>query len=250
MSESESDTSVAGSRDVDEAIRFPVDGIFYSERDKSDIMAMPELRREAILAERAVEVERKTQDIALRKLRVDRIQTEAKATDLKRKVGAAELEESPRKATRAKVKATENLEAYKRQREQRNEQRQRNEDLKKSGVLPPSQEEGISDADAEGESDVEWDDGPSKSAPARNEPQPELRDYERIRVGRTNFAKVCFYPGFSDAIKGCFCRVNIGADKATGQNIYRMTQIKGKEEWPRNTKRADTMQVSRPDGHT
>ena len=227
MSESESDTSHDALKDVDDSIMFPLEGKFMSEKDKADIMSMPELKREAILADRAAEAERRKQDMTLRQLREARQKAEAKAADLKkRKAGAADLEESPRKVTRAKVKATENLEAYKRQREQRNDQRRRNEESRKSGVQSPTHVNGSSDAEGDSENEVEWDE-PKKAPPPRDEPQAELRDFERVRVGRTNFAKVCFYPGFDATIKGCFCRVNIGADKATGQNVYRMTQIEG-----------------------
>jgi len=227
MSVSDSDTTPddVGPKREDGAV-FPVDGQFYSEKDKAEIMAMSEIKREEILAERAQEVERKTQDLHLRRLLQAREKDEAKVADKKkRKANTAELEESPRKLSRQKTKATENLEAYKRQREQRNEQRRRDDD-RKGDRRSPLHDDRDSDADAEGESDVEWDDT-ARVRPARDEPQPELKDFERIRVGRSNFAKVCFYPGFDDVIKGCFCRVSIGVDKSTGQNQYRMTQVKG-----------------------
>jgi len=92
--------------------------------------------------------------------------------------------------------------------------------------------DGYSDADAEGESEVEWDDPKargarrSSSAP-RDEAPAELTDYDHVRLGRDNFAKVCFYPGFEKAITNCFARISIGPDKVTGQNVYRLAQIKG-----------------------
>lgn len=57
MSESESDTSHDAPKDVDDSVMFPIEGKFMSEKDKAEIMSMPELKREAILADRAAETE-------------------------------------------------------------------------------------------------------------------------------------------------------------------------------------------------
>lgn len=223
MSESEDEAAPAK---TDDGPLFPVDGKFYSDKDKAEIMGMSEIKREEILAERAQLLERQTQDLHLRRLLQAR---EKDAADKKkRKAGNAELEESPRQGTRQKIKAAENLEAYKRQRERRNDQRKQEEDRRNRDRDSPDQENGGSEGEADGESDVEWDDKATNKTPAaRDDPIPDLRDYERVRVGRSNFAKVCFFPGFDDAIKGCYCRINIGPDKGTGQNQYRITQIKG-----------------------
>jgi len=224
MSESEDDAAPAAKSD--DGPLFPVDGKFYSDKDKAEILGMSEIKREEILAERAQLLERQTQDQHLRRL----LQAREKdaAVKNKRKAGNAELEESPRQGTRQKIKAAENLEAYKRQRERRNDQRKQDEDRKIRDRDSPDQENGLSEGEADAESDVEWDNKPTKAPINRSDPVPDLRDYERIRVGRSNFAKVCFFPGFDDAIKGCYCRINIGPDKGTGQNQYRMTQIKGR----------------------
>lgn len=232
MSESEDDAPApkVAAPVVEDGPLYPIEGKFTSERDRAEIMSLPEMRREQILAERAAEVDRQRQIASLQALNATRNFPTTKAIDSakKRKAVTADLEESPRKLNRAKVKANENLDNYKRQRDQKNEQRRRNEDKRRSGFDDPINDDALSEADAEGDSDVEWDEPVRKVAqPARDEPLPDLRDYERVRVGRSNFAKVCFYPGFDEAIRGCFCRVNIGADKTTGQNIYRMTQIKG-----------------------
>lgn len=237
MSESESDTSPAGGADDDSPI-FPVDGQFYSEKDKREVMALPEIERESLLADRAYERERKLQDLQLRRLYKSREQSEGKK---KRKADAAELEDSPkaRKSTRQKttlggrkVGDSSTIESYTRQREEnraRNEQRRlegeerRNRRLLESSPLPQP-----SDADADGESEVEWDDRATSRQPQVDEQPAEQIDFEHVRAGRDNFAKVCFYPGFEKVITNCYVRVNIGVDKATGESIYRMGQVAGK----------------------
>ncbi|KAI9805674.1 MAG: hypothetical protein M1833_005167 [Piccolia ochrophora] len=235
MSESESDTDPMASEGL--VSRFPVEGKFTSDADKAEILALPEIKREEILAERATEIEREQQNRMLIQLLRDKEKKNREADKKKRKASAADLEENQRKSSRQKTtlggrkvgEASAPLEQYKRQREQRvhNEQRRR-EDRK---AADGKKEDQISDADAEGESEVDWDEGPAatrrSSSVSKEEPPAVLKDYDRARVGRSGFGKVCFYPGFNEAITGCFVRINIGVDKATGQNCYRLAQIKG-----------------------
>lgn len=242
MSESEAEGSPAGGSDKDGPI-YPVENKFYSEKDKAEIMALSEVQRESILAERAQEVERKQQDQILRRL-LEGYQAKdgekSKSSDQKkRKAGVADLEEVQRKSSRQKTtlggrkvgEISDTMEAYKRQREQKvvlNEQRKREvEERKRRGSV----EDKYSEADADGESEVEWENGKpragrrSESGP-RDEQPADLADFNHVRVGRDNFAKYCYYPGFEDAIKNCFTRVNIGPD-STGEIVYRLVQIKG-----------------------
>jgi hypothetical protein len=76
---------------------------------------------------------------------------------------------------------------------------------------------GSSNRDADGESDYE-----SK----RVDPPGELSEYQRMRIGRSNFADYCFYPGVEKFFLGCFVRVVFSQDNVTHENQYRMTQIK------------------------
>ena len=163
----------------------------------------------------------------------------------KRKAGAADLEEK-RKSTRQKTtlgggkvgEISKPLEEYKRQREQRgvyNEQRKRDEEGRAKDRRRDDRPEDDETAEAEGESEsYEWDDGkaragdePSKSPGVREELSATLKDYQRATVGRTGFAKVCFYPSFEQAVTGCIVRISIGQDDK-GENIYRMAQVKSK----------------------
>lgn len=218
MEESDSDAAVD---DLGEDSNpYPVEGKFTSWDDKSRIMGLSEVERESILAERAQEIERRNQDLNLRRLLELRRAKEEK----KRKAGAADLDDHERKNSRPKTKSTNaKLEAYVRQREEKRDQRNRRNHGRRSPSA--SSDRNRSDIDADGESDVEWD--LRKDSPVKEEPPADLKDFERVRVGRSNFAKVCFYPHFGDSLIGCFARVSIGFDKSTGQSIYRMCQIKG-----------------------
>jgi len=185
---------------------------------------MTEIEREEILADRAAETQRRAQDKQLKKL----LSAQRNGIDdgKKRKAGAADLEDSGRKSSRQKTKVSENLEAYKRQRELKGAQRAKGEEDRKRGIRSASAEREDDDYDERSvrqDSEVEWADE-RRSSPKKDEPPPELRDFERTRTGRSNFAKVCFYPNFENAIRGCHCRVNVGMDAGPK---YKMGSIKG-----------------------
>ena len=239
MSESDSDVS-PGSPADDDGPMFPLENRFHSQKDKDYIMSLSEVQRESILAERAQILERKLQDQHLRRLLQARENAEKIDDRKKRKAGSADLEDGNRKSSRQKTtlggrkvgETSDAIEAYKRQREQkgaRDEQRRREGEARKDRRIRGSSRDAVSDADAEGESDVEWDNAKAKASPpgSFNDQPADQVDYERVRIGRDNFAKVCFYPGFEEAIVNCYVRLCIGTDKETGENIYRMTKIKG-----------------------
>jgi RNA polymerase-associated protein RTF1 len=167
---------------------------------------------------------------------------DAKKQDKKRKAGAADLDENQRKTSRQRTKlgggkvgeASTGIDSLKRARAEKNDrQRRRDEDKERNKDRRAARDEEYSDADADGDSEVEWDDPKarnkkkSKSPDFRDAEPSGLHDIERVRVGRSRFAKVCFYPGFDEAITGCYVRISVGEDKENKQNIYRMALIKG-----------------------
>ncbi|KAL4808876.1 hypothetical protein BDV18DRAFT_157814 [Aspergillus unguis] len=238
MSESEaaSDSEGSDAGVDDEGPIYPYEKLYHSAQDKKEIMAMPEIQREQLLSERAQEVDRHNQDLALRRLLASREREEArKAKKNKRKASAASLDEGNRKSSRQKTtlggrkvgEASEAIEAYKRQREQkgkRDELRRREPSTKDH-----KSRSRVSDDDAEGDSEVEWDDRERSPTPPKDDPPAELRDIQRARVGRTNFAQVCFYPGFENAMIGCYVRLNVGPNPH-GVNEYRLCSITGIKE--------------------
>ncbi|KAL4920995.1 hypothetical protein BDW62DRAFT_175701 [Aspergillus aurantiobrunneus] len=238
MSESEaaSDSEGSDAGVEDEGPIYPYDKLYHSAQDKKDIMAMPEIQREQILSERAQEVDRHNQDLALRRLLASREKEEArKAKKNKRKASAASLDEGNRKSSRQKTtlggrkvgETSEAIQAYKRQREQKGKR----DELRRVTTTTKDNKSRsrVSDDDAEGESEVEWDDRERSPTPPKDDPPAELQDIQRVRVGRTNFAQVCFYPGFEAAIIGCYVRLNVGPN-GSGVNEYRLALITNIEQ--------------------
>lgn len=210
----------------DSDVPYPLEGKYVDAKDKARINNLPQLERERILGERAEEASRARFMADLAKRAKGR--EESAMSPRKRRASSMEPEDSQRKSSRQKVKGRTNdkLEAYKQAREQRGQQRQRQDD-RRNGRRRSSSAERLdlgSDLDAEGESEVDYYEHEKEIV--REEEPATLRDFESVRMGRGFFAKVCFYPGFDEAMFGTFVRVGTGQD-AQHRTLYKMAQIKG-----------------------
>ena len=223
MDESDSDgEDEPPPRDSD--VPYPLEGKYLDGRDKARILALSQLEREEILGQRAEEMSRANfqAEVARRAAHMQN------SSNRKRKADSEEPD-SPRKSSRqVKQKSTSGLEAYKRDREQRGQQRQirddRDDDRRTGRRRSSSGDRDRSDVDAEGESDVDWDE--ERKPVVREELPASLSHFESVRVGRGFFSQVCFYPGFDEAMQGSFGRIGVGQD-AQRRTLYKMAQIKG-----------------------
>ena len=134
-------------------------------------------------------------------------------------------DDSPRKSSRPKTKKDEALENLVRRRDAN-----RKEDSRRAAGVSrrqsghrrsaSSRSAQSSQRDADGESEYE---ALSKKPP--KDPMGDLAEYQRVRIGRSNFADYCFYPTFETTVTGCFTRISYRVDEETGENVYRMAQI-------------------------
>ncbi|KAK2609264.1 RNA polymerase-associated protein rtf1 [Conoideocrella luteorostrata] len=221
MDESDSDAEPGPGRGgTDEDDKYPVDGMFMSEAEKAEIMAMREVEREQILAERGTEIERQRQNRLLRQMVENE---ERKNVKKKRSADTAELEDGHRKPLRQRTSKAET--AMDSLRRARADKAKRKEDKSRGRVYSP----GRRNSD-DGESDDDFGRARSRTPEKEQEkeaPAPELKDFERVRLGRNEFAQVCFTPGFEPAIIGCYIRIALGPHPETGIEQYRMALIKG-----------------------
>ncbi|KAI0448977.1 hypothetical protein F5B21DRAFT_77039 [Xylaria acuta] len=243
-SDSESDSlpvrHAADSKMEDEGeLKYPIEGIYASEAEKEEILAMPELEREQLIAKRQEEIDRERQNTLLRRL-LQVNKQESSQSAKKRKASTADLEDGQRKTSRQRTKiggskvgeTSAGIASLRRARAEKSDrQRRREEDRERNKGKPSARDSTHDDDDAP--SDVEWADNygrrTSKSATPekKDAPPADLRDFERVRLSRSRFAEVCFYPGFDDAINGCYCRVAVGPNRDTGETEYQMGMIKG-----------------------
>lgn len=240
-SDSESETfhtTANGKMGDDHDDKYPVDGIYASEAEKEKILAMPELDREQLLAKRQEEVDRKRQNILLRRLLKTR---EDDSQVKKRKASAADLDDAQRKTSRQRTRVggsrvgetSAGIESLRRARAEKSDRLRRREEDRERSKQSHSASRDSPDRDAGGDSDGDWartskdKRSRSRTPEVKEIPFADIRDIERVRLGRSRFARVCFYPGFDEAITGCYVRVAIGPD-SEGVNVYRMAIIKGK----------------------
>ena len=235
MSESDSDDPGADAADDDHL--YPIENKFVSQQEKREIMSMPEIEREAILAERAAVVERKMQDMRLRRFLQSRQNLEHKSS--KRKAGT-DVEDSPRKSSRQKMtlggrkvgEASDAIKAYKKQREQKglkDAERRRGAAERKNRRARSSSDLKYSDADADGESEVEFDDVKAKVEDASSRLPASFDDFRRVSWTRAMLAEHCYWPGFPEAFQNCYVRVVGKPHPVTRQGSYELIMVK--REW-------------------
>ncbi|KAF2964569.1 hypothetical protein GQX73_g8998 [Xylaria multiplex] len=243
-SDSESDSfptsHTANSKMEEEGeLKYPVEGIYASEAEKDEILAMPELEREQLIAKRQEEIDRERQNTLLRRL-LQVNKQESSQSARKRKAGTAELEDGQRKTSRQRTKiggskvgeTSAGIASLRRARAEKSDRQRRREEDRERNKGKSSMRDSTQDDD-DAHSDVEWASNYgrklSKSATPekRDAPLADLRDFERVRLSRSRFAEVCFYPGFDAAITGCYCRVAVGPNRDTGETEYQMGIIKG-----------------------
>ncbi|CAI4061334.1 RNA polymerase-associated protein SKDI_07G0220 [Saccharomyces kudriavzevii IFO 1802] len=221
----------------EEANPFPLEGKFKDENDREHLESLPEMERETLLFERS-QIMQKYQE---RKL------FRARGRDMKEQQQRAKDKEDSRK-TRTSTRSTHatghsdikasKLSQLKKQRARKNRQYSDNEDeeddedeyrednYKNEEESEYEDDEEYNPFDRKDlydkrEEEVEW----AEEGEDELDREPEISDYNKLRIGRSFVAKFCFYPGFEDVVKGCYGRVNIGTDKRTGKTSYRMVRI-------------------------
>ncbi|KPM43096.1 hypothetical protein AK830_g3452 [Neonectria ditissima] len=227
MDESDSDAEPPrGRATTNEDDKYPVDGMYKDHNEKAEIMAMREVEREQIIADRISEIERQRQNRLLRQM-VNNVEIEErKQVKKKRSADTAELESGKRKASRPRTggKGETAMDSLRRARAEKARRREDHERRKDD-----YSDRGRDSREPE-DSDDEFGRHRSRTPDAevpRDIPPPELRDYERVRLGRNEFAQVCFTPGFEQSIIGCYIRIALGPHPDTGIEQYRMAVIKG-----------------------
>ncbi|KAA8903049.1 hypothetical protein FN846DRAFT_71467 [Sphaerosporella brunnea] len=204
----------SGSDGEGQAILYPLEGKYKDHEDKQRLLAMTEIDREAVLADRAAQIERDKLDRQLRNW------LKSKKED---RAGAAAS--STRKSLRTKSAPKKTQEASKRG--ALDQLARTRAERKATGGRRSSfgEEDASKKLLSEGEEDEN-----DEHIPKRQDDRPiTLDDVNRCRIGRTALAKYFDYPGFEDAIPDVFVRVTLW-DKDSGKSVYRMAQIKGLQQ--------------------
>jgi RNA polymerase-associated protein RTF1 len=200
-------------------IPYPLEGKYKSATDKQYVLGLTEVEREQVLAEREEEAAAKRRELQLKSL-LDSKDREAEKS--RKRKAAADLDDE-RRPSRAKTSRDKILDAYKTQREQAKEGGRRRAAVR--GSRRSRSRTGGSSRDASGSPEDRY--LTSNAQQKESELPLDLNDIERIRVGRSRLAKVCYFPRFDETMIGCFVRVCIGQDTQSRQNEYRLAVVKG-----------------------
>lgn len=214
---------------------FPLEGKYKDESDREHLESLPEMERETLLFERS-QIMQKYQE---RKL------FRARGRDMKEQQQRAAKNDEDSRKTRASTRSTHatghsdikasKLSQLKKQRARKNrhysdneneddEEEYKEDDYKDDEGSEYGDDEEYNPFDRrdlyDKREEVEWAEEEDEL-----DREPDISDFNKLRIGRSFVAKFCFYPGFEDVVKGCYGRVNVGTDKRTGKTSYRMVRI-------------------------
>lgn len=219
---------------------YPIEGKYKDEQDRARLMEMDEVEREEILFERIQEME---------KFR------ERKYLALRARQSKAERSIKESKVSKGRALRTSKLTELKKQREKKTKREQRrnrrddysDEDEFGEDEDEDDEEDDLAIDDEEGSDyedaidsrrsnkrrredlDEEIPSGPSGRSKQRDvdlDREANLDDINsRVRVGRTAVGKYLYHDEFVDVIPGTYIRFNIGVDRDTGRQQYRVCKI-------------------------
>ncbi|KAK9481184.1 hypothetical protein V1514DRAFT_287286 [Lipomyces japonicus] len=195
---------------------YPIMDKYKDEKDRKWLESLEEIQREEILFERSQEMQAYNERIYL----------------------AQRLKDSKRsgKATRSSTRDTpkgssvkrNQLSELKKKREEktvRDRQRSNNEPVVKLRYDDEEDDEADEGEDeaykyADENEEVEWAEstGPTKTL--------NVDLINQVKFGRTSLAKFCHYPEFERVVVDSFVRMNIGVDRRTNKETYRLCQVK------------------------
>ncbi|KAF8625072.1 hypothetical protein AX15_005554 [Amanita polypyramis BW_CC] len=210
---------------------YPLEGKYKDEEDRQWLMALPEIERERILADRADQKQQQEDEKILSQMVRDQRGAVAANGDDERVSAAAKRQHTARGSTKEKTKKLDELKA----------RRKAKDEKKKSRQLSPKRERSSSPMDME-ISDEESEDGQitkyeeeeekerrlldklnSGPRKAEEDERPvELADLEKCRLSRDMLDKYCTAPWFEEYVQGAFVRYLIGEDNGP---VYRICEI-------------------------
>lgn len=167
--------------ETEDDVMFPLEGKYKDEADRSELLAKSQLEREAILAERATQIERAQQNRVLKNMLKERKEQKAANFDA--------IAESTRRSTRTAVVP-------------------KSKDAVKVGQLAEIKKSREEKGTGKKAADL----SESKAGESRKlaevldmeEREITVDDLNKARIGRSGFHKLIDYPGFEETIIGMF----------------------------------------------
>lgn len=220
MSDSENEPE---SEEGEEMNPYPLEGKYEDELDRERLLAMPEVEREAILAERLEQMQ-KIQD--RRKLQEMIRQQKGSSNDAESVSKAAKRQHAVRGATKEKSRKLDELKAKRKAKDEK--KRVRTDSPKRDRSSSPMDMETSSDEEEDGQISKyeEEEERERKLYSKKSDPDDEpitLSDLGTCRLTRDMLAKYCMAPWFEDYVKGAWVRYLIGNED--NQPVYRLCEV-------------------------
>ncbi|ODQ65320.1 plus-3-domain-containing protein [Nadsonia fulvescens var. elongata DSM 6958] len=207
-----------GSDSEDEFVNpYPLEGKYKDERDRAWLEGLQEVERESIFFDRSNEMQRyrESKYLTQRSKQQEKDKTTRRSTrDAPSSKKVSQLSELKKRREEKSNKSTTSKERPSGKDDDDYEEDQ--EEAEESDYEP--EDAGIA------EEKVEWDDKQPTIPSVRKD--INASDLNKIRFGRSLFAKFCHNPGFEEAAIGCFVRINLGTDPHKNEPTYRLCQIK------------------------
>ena len=199
-SEAEESMDLDSSSDEEDSVQelYPLEGKYKDQADMRALLAMNEIDREALLAERAGRIERAQQNRHLRNL--------LKSRNAADKANGASASGANRRSTRTKSMPKKTEETTKRGKldELRKTREERSTRAAGSGKQTGDEEDARVRRRSINEDDEDKAGYNEEIYVKEDDREILLADVNKARIGRTGLAKLCDYPGFEEAVTGNF----------------------------------------------
>ncbi|KAL4076824.1 hypothetical protein V8B97DRAFT_1504104 [Scleroderma yunnanense] len=219
MSDSENEPE---SEENEEVNPYPLEGKYEDDSDRHRLLAMSEIEREAILAERQEQMQ-KIQD--RRKLQEMIRQQKVAPNDADSVSKAAKRQHAVRGATKEKSRKLDELKAKRKAKDEK--KRVRTDSPKRDRSSSPMEMETSSGEEEDGQI-TKYDEEERERKLFSKQPEPDdepmnLESLTKCRLTRDMLAKYCMAPWFEDYVKGGWVRYLIGNEN--NEPVYRLCEI-------------------------
>ncbi|KAG2007226.1 hypothetical protein CC2G_014939 [Coprinopsis cinerea AmutBmut pab1-1] len=238
--DSDSEPEVESEEDAEEEDEasdpYPYEGQYVDEEDKQRLLAMPEIKREEILAERIEEKQRLQEKQVLAQMVRQQRGGGGVVIDDDSVSRAAKRQHMQRGATKEKTRKLDELKAKRRAKDESRKRAKLSPNANRRSTSP--QDMDISDEESEDgqftRSDHEEErerrllgisTSRSKEEEEEDTTPASLQDFNDCRLSRDMVAKWCLCPWFDEYVKNSWVRYLIGNEGS--EPVYRMCEIQG-----------------------
>ncbi|KAI0034796.1 hypothetical protein K488DRAFT_77018 [Vararia minispora EC-137] len=199
--------------------KYPLENRYRDEEDKRRLLDMPEVEREAILAERKEEMQKMEDQRQVASL----LQAQRAAAGVDSVSKAAKRQHTIRGATKEKSSKLDELKAKRKAKDERRSRSSPRRDRSSSPMEMETEDEEDGQIGREEQEEERERRLLGSFKPSLDDQPITIEDLAKVLLTRDLIARHCMAPWFEDYVKGSYVRYLIGNDH--GQPIYRICEI-------------------------